>query len=213
MDLHLEAGIQEGVAILWDVDLCLKIECPRLQNAAVGMLCRDACWRSNVSLEEKRMQYYFAHNHFAHYVLYCGKSSGYWDNPWFDGFKNSGEMDSLYWEDKKRLLFLLDCAAYFGPGDRRVRGILHANEVLLIQVMKRMVGLAKQGGDICPWDPENISRYLVAEQIFDATVKEETTLHTPLRKRQHSTAAPLLRTVATSASSQLKYGIPQQVRN
>ncbi|KAG4432510.1 hypothetical protein IFR05_012007 [Cadophora sp. M221] len=132
-----------------------KIECPRFQNAAVRILCRDAPWRSNVSLEEKKKQ-----------------------------SKNNGEIDNSYWENKKRLLFLLDCAAYFGPGDRRLSGLLHANEVLLVQMMKRMVDLAKEGAEICPWDPKNIARYFVAEANFDDALKEETASQTPLRKRR-----------------------------
>ncbi|KAH9208800.1 hypothetical protein DL95DRAFT_414432 [Leptodontidium sp. 2 PMI_412] len=116
-----------------------KIECPRLQKDAVRMLCRDALWRSNVSLEEKKRQYYFAHAHFANNLFYC---------------------------------------------DRRLRRALQANELLLVQMMKRMVIVAKEGGEICPWDPQNIARYFVAEPNSCDTLKEEPTLQAPLRKRR-----------------------------
>ncbi|KAL5316611.1 hypothetical protein ACEPPN_015660 [Leptodophora sp. 'Broadleaf-Isolate-01'] len=116
-----------------------KIECPRLQNDA-----------------EKKRQYYFAHAHFANNLFYCAENSGCWDNPDADGFSNSGEINSSYWENKKCLLFLLDCTAYFGPGDRRLRRVLQANELL----------------------------YFVAEPNSCDTIKEEPTLQTPLRKRR-----------------------------
>ncbi|KAH7384744.1 hypothetical protein BKA64DRAFT_726260 [Cadophora sp. MPI-SDFR-AT-0126] len=159
-----------------------KIECPKLQNEAMRMLSRDALWRSNVSLEEKKRQYYFANSDFYENLMYCVDSFGYFEPGQKDGFDKDGKLDVSYWEGKRSWLFLLDCAAYFGPGDRRVRNFFGENESLDIQIIKRMIDLAKEGGDPCPWDANNIVRYLVAELVSERPVKEARSMLPPVRK-------------------------------
>ncbi|KAK0102854.1 hypothetical protein ONS96_005485 [Cadophora gregata f. sp. sojae] len=167
-----------------------KIECPKLQNAAVVMLSRDALWRSSVSLEEKKRQYYFANSDFYESLTYCvgpfiSKKTNH-----TDGFEKDGKLEVSYWEDKKCWLFLLDCAAYFGPGDRRVRSVFGESETLDIQIIKRMIDLAKEGGEACPWDAKNISRYFVSEPARRGEVKEEgSMLPPPLKHGLSSTVS------------------------
>jgi len=71
----------------------------------------------------------------------------------------------VHWDNKKRLLFLLDYAAWTGIEDKNVRAVLHAGGDLAVQVMKRMLLAEKAGGDQCPWAAANIERYLVDETI------------------------------------------------
>ncbi|PVH85916.1 hypothetical protein DL98DRAFT_603492 [Cadophora sp. DSE1049] len=166
-----------------------RIECPRLQNEAVRMLSRDALWRSNVSLEEKKRPYYFANSDFFDNLMYCVGSFGFLRAAQKDGFDKDGKLEVSYWEGKKCWLFLLDCAAYFGPGDRRVRSVFGENESLDIQIIKRMIDLAREGGEICPWEAKNITRYLVAEPIGEGAAKEAESMPPPLRKHPSSSSA------------------------
>ncbi|KAL2061877.1 hypothetical protein VTL71DRAFT_7255 [Oculimacula yallundae] len=168
------------------------IECPLLQNEAMAMLGRDALWRSKVSLEEKRRQYYFANDTFVNTILYWRSLARIQDENENDdipyvrvaAFKEDGQIDLSYWEDKKDMLFLLDCAAFFGPDDERVREVVAEDDGdLTFLIMKRMIQLAKAGGEMCPWDAQNIGRYFVAERIFQSTPKDATMMPPPSNKR------------------------------
>ncbi|CZT00601.1 hypothetical protein WAI453_009250 [Rhynchosporium graminicola] len=164
------------------------LECPRLQNETVRMLSRDALWRSNVSLGEKKQQYYFANHRFPFTIFFCERLAENFKDKDTNGFREDGGIDVKFWENKKYLLFLLDCAAYFGLSDRRVLDTIDDDcseglGNLSIMIMKRMVQLAKIGGEMCPWDPKNIGRYLVTEQRAKNMAMEVPAVQTPLRKR------------------------------
>ena len=163
-----------------------EIQCPRLQNEAIRMLSRDALWCSSVSLEEKKRQYFFANSDFHETLLHCVDLDMLSRATEKDGFDKSGKLDTSFWDTRKYWLFLLDCAAYFGPGDRRVRGIFGDYESLGIQIIKRMIDLAKEGGDVCPWDPKNITRYLVAEPARDGELTGAELMLAPVRKHEPS---------------------------
>ncbi|CZT13506.1 uncharacterized protein RAG0_17002 [Rhynchosporium agropyri] len=164
------------------------LECPRLQNETVRMLSRDALWRSNVSLGEKKQQYYFANHRFPFTIFFCERLAENFKDKDTNRFREDGGIDVKFWENKKYLLFLLDCAAYFGLSDRRVLDTIDDDcseglGNLSIMIMKRMVQLAKIGGEMCPWDPKNIGRYLVTEQRAKNMAMEVPAVQTPLRKR------------------------------
>jgi len=163
-----------------------KIDCPKLQNEAMRMLSRDALWRSSVSLEEKKRQYFFANSEFHETLLYCIDPNMFSNALEKDGFDKNGKLEASFWKNRKCWLFLLDCAAYFGPGDRRVRSIFGECESMDIQIIKRMIDLAKEGGDPCPWDPKNIARYLVAEPARDGGLTGAGFMLAPVRKHEQS---------------------------
>lgn len=164
------------------------IGCPKLQNEALKMLASNAPWQIKVRASEVRIQYHFAD---------INELQNLWDDTELENDPLQGAEEepvtlrsvdkrSVYWGNKKRLLFLMDGVARFGPDDPRVMFLLAQSPSFGFQLIKRLVDLAKEGGDVAPWAPRNIHKYLVDENLFEENPYRD------VRERSRSYPYPIL---------------------
>lgn len=120
------------------------IGCFKLQNAALSTLGYDAAWQRTAADIVKQQQFGFIKRHV---LLTVWGETDFSKDCQHRCFAQQG---NVYWEDKKRLLFLLDCLVWMGEDSEDVISTLVTGKGMAVQMARRMVFAAKEGGDQCP---------------------------------------------------------------
>lgn len=133
-----------------------KIRAPAFQNTILRGL-RSELQRSHTHMGTTEYQH-------ADQVNDCWKKADFSkDDENGCDLKN---QNTVYWENKQFLKFMLDFLVYVGLESSIVTRVLRDGGDIAIQLSKLMLKAASGGPAKAPWDPQNFSKYLLDEKIY-----------------------------------------------